>query len=182
NWQEFLPETDKVLHATTANNYIFAHYMKDARSQIKQYDLDGQEIREVELPGLGTVSGFSAKKEDKDVYYSFTNYVTPGTIYKYDVASGKSEVYQKPEIDIDPADYNSEHVVYTSKDGTEIPMMITYKKGLKMDGHNPTMLYGYGGFNISLTPSFSVANAAWMEKGGIYAVPNLRGGGEYGQK
>lgn len=181
NWNDFLKETDHVLYATTANKYIFAHYMKDAVSQVKQYDLEGNEIREVELPGIGTVSGFSSRKDEKDVYYSFTNYVTPGTIYKYDLESGKSEVYQKPEISFNPEDYTSEQVFYTSRDGTQIPMIITYKKGLEQNGKNPTMLYGYGGFNISLTPSFSVANAAWLAEGGIYAVPNLRGGGEYGK-
>lgn len=182
NWEEFIAETDNVLSPSTANKYIFTHYMKDAVSQVKQYDLDGKEIREVELPGLGTVSGFSSRKDEEDVYFSFTNYVTPGTIYKYDLESGDAEIYQQPKIDFNPEDYESKQVFYTSKDGTEIPMMITYKKGTKMDGKNPTMLYAYGGFNISLTPSFSVANAAWLEEGGIYAVPNLRGGGEYGRE
>lgn len=182
SWKDFLPETENVLSATTANKYIFAHYMKDAVTQIKQYDYSGHEIREVKLPGLGSVSGFSSKKDETDVYYYFTNYVTPGAIYKYDLESGKSEVYQEPKIDFDPKKYVSKQVFYHSKDGTKIPMMITYKKGLKMDGTNPTMLYGYGGFNISLTPSFSVANALWLELGGIYAVPNIRGGGEYGEK
>lgn len=181
NWKDFLKETENVLNPTTANKYIFAHYMKDAVSQVKQYDLKGKEIREVELPGIGTVSGFSARKEEKDVYYSFTNYVTPGTIYKYDLKNGESEVYQKPEISFNPDDYDSKQVFYKSKDGTEVPMIITYKKGMERSGKNPTMLYGYGGFNISLTPSFSVANAAWLAAGGVYAVPNLRGGGEYGK-
>lgn len=182
NWKNLIPETENVLEATTANKYIFAHYMKDALSQVKQFDLEGKLVREVELPGLGTVSGFSTKKDETDVYYYFTNYVTPGTIYKYDLATGKSELYQNPDIDFNPEDYISKQVFYTSKDGTKVPMMITYKKGTKLDGTNPTILYGYGGFNISLTPSFSVANTAWLELGGIYAVPNIRGGGEYGQK
>lgn len=182
HWKDFIAETDNVLNATTANEYIFAHYMKDALSQVKQYDLEGEELRQVELPGMGTVSGFSSRRDEQDVYYSFTNYVTPGTIYKYDLDSGKSEVYQKPEINFNPEDYKSEQVFYTSKDGTEIPMLITYKKGTKLDGTAPTLLYGYGGFNISLTPSFSVARAAWLKEGGIYAVPNIRGGGEYGQE
>lgn len=181
NWSDFIKETENVLQPTTAYNYIFAHYLQDAVSQVKQYDLEGNEVRAVELPGLGTVSGFSSRKEEKDVYYLFTNYVTPGTIYRYDLDSGNSEVYQKPEINFNPEDYESEQVFYNSKDGTEIPMMITYKKGTKLDGQNPTILYGYGGFNISLTPSFSVANAAWLAQGGVYAVPNLRGGGEYGK-
>jgi len=182
NWEDFIAETDKVLEASTANKYIFAHYMKDALTQIKQYDLDGKEVREVELPGLGTAGGFSARKEEEDVYYVFTNYVTPPTIYKYDLDSGDSEIYQKPEVDFNPEDYESKQVFYTSKDGTKVPMMITYKKGTEMNGKNPTMLYAYGGFNISLTPSFTVANVAWLERGGIYAVPNLRGGGEYGRE
>lgn len=182
NWEDFIPETDKVLNATRAHKYIFAHYLKDAVSQIKQFDLDGKEIREVDLPGLGSVSGFSSKRDDEDVYFSFTNYVTPSTIYKYDLDSGDSEIYQKPEIDFDPEDYESEQIFYKSKDGTEIPMLITYKKGVKRDRDNPTILYGYGGFNISMTPSFSIQNAAWLEEGGVYAVPNIRGGGEYGQK
>lgn len=182
NWTDFIAETEKVLSASTAEKYVFAHYMKDALTQVKQFDLEGKEIREVELPGLGSASGFSSKKEEQDVYYSFTNYVTPPTIYKYDLETGDSEVYQKPEIDFDPEDYESQQVFYTSKDGTKVPMMITHKKGLEMNGKNPTMLYAYGGFNISLTPSFSVANLAWLEEGGIYAVPNLRGGGEYGRE
>lgn len=182
NWKDFIAESDKVLGASTAGKYIFAHYMKDALTQIKQYDLDGKEIREVELPGLGSAGGFSSRKNEEDVYYSFTNYVTPPTIYKYDLETGNSEEYQKPDIDFNPEDYESKQVFYTSKDGTKVPMMITFKKGIEMNGQNPTMLYAYGGFNISLTPSFSVANLAWLERGGIYAVPNLRGGGEYGRE
>src|SRR5690625_4685953 len=182
NWTDFIAETENVLSASTAEKYVFAHYMKDALTQVKQFDLDGNEIREVELPGLGSAGGFSSKKDEEDVYYSFTNYVTPPTIYKYDLETGESEVYQKPEIDFNPENYESHQVFYTSKDGTEIPMMITHKKGIERNGKNPTMLYGYGGFNISLTPSFSVANLAWLEEGGIYAVPNLRGRGVYGRE
>jgi prolyl oligopeptidase len=156
--------------------------MKDAVSQVKQLDYNGKLIREIQLPGLGTASGFGGKKEIKTLYYSFTNYVTPGNIYAFDPATGKSTVYQKPKIGFNSEDYTSEQVFYTSKDGTKVPMIITYKNGLKRDGKNPTMLYGYGGFNISLTPSFSISNAVWLENGGIYAVPNLRGGGEYGRK
>ena len=155
--------------------------MKDAVSNVKQYDYDGKLVREVDLPGVGTAGGFGAKDEEKELYYSFTNYVTPGSIYKYDIEAGTSELYNKPDIDFNPEDYTSEQVFYTSKDGTKIPMIITHKKGVEMNGKNPTILYGYGGFNISLTPSFSIANAVWMEQGGIYAVPNLRGGGEYGR-
>lgn len=182
NWKDLIPETENVLNVSTGGGYIFANYMKDAVSQIKQFDYDGKLVREIELPGVGTAAGFGAKKEDKELYYSFTNYVTPPSIYKYDLESGNSELFIKPEIDYNPEDFESKQVFYTSKDGTKVPMIITYKKGLEMNGKNPTILYGYGGFNISLTPSFSIANAVWMEQGGIYAVPNLRGGGEYGKK
>ncbi|WP_418638663.1 prolyl oligopeptidase family serine peptidase [Winogradskyella sp.] len=181
NWVDFIPETDNVLSPSTGGGYFFANYMVDAVSKVFQYDYDGKLIREIELPGVGTVSGFSAKKEDKELYYSFTNYVTPGSIYKYDIENGTSELYKKPSIDFNPEDYQSKQVFYTSKDGTKIPMIITHKKGINLNGKNPAILYGYGGFNISLTPSFSIANAVWMEQGGIYAVPNLRGGGEYGK-
>lgn len=182
NWKDLIPETENVLSPSTGGGNIFANYMIDAVSKVMQYDYDGNLIREIELPGVGSARGFGAKKEEKELYYSFTNYVTPSSIYKYGIGSGNSELFIKPSIDFNPADYESEQVFYTSKDGTKIPMIITYKKGLEMDGTNPTILYGYGGFNISLTPSFSIANAVWMEQGGIYAVPNLRGGGEYGKK
>ena len=181
NWVDFIPETKNVLSPSTAGGYFFANYMVDAVSKILQYDYDGKLVREVELPGVGSAGGFGAKKEEKELYYSFTNYVTPGSIYKYDIENGTSELYRKPDIDFNPEDYESKQVFYKSKDGTKVPMIITHKKGLELNGKNPTILYGYGGFNISLTPSFSIANAVWMEQGGIYAVPNLRGGGEYGK-
>ncbi|TCK67898.1 prolyl oligopeptidase [Winogradskyella wandonensis] len=181
NWVDFIPETENVLSPSTGGGYFFAEYMVDAVSKVLQYDYDGKLIREVELPGVGSAGGFGAKKEDKELYYSFTNYVTPGSIYKYDIEKGTSELFRKPEIDFNPEDYESNQVFYTSKDGTKVPMIITHKKGLELNGKNPTILYGYGGFNISLTPSFSITNAIWMEQGGIYAVPNLRGGGEYGK-
>ena len=181
NWEDFIPETENVLSPSTAGGYFFTEYMKDAVSQVKQYDYDGKLVREVELPGVGSAGGFGAEDEDEVLYYNFTNYVTPGSIYKYDIEEGTSEVYNKPDIDFNPDDYVSEQVFYTSKDGTKVPMIITHKKGLEMNGKNPTILYGYGGFDISLTPSFSIANAVWMEQGGIYAVPNIRGGGEYGK-
>ena len=182
NWKDFIPETENVLSPSTGGGYFFANYMKDAVSLIKQYDYSGKLVREISLPGIGTASGFGGKKEEKTLYYSFTNYITPGTIYSFEPNSGKSDIYQKPKVDFNSADYESKQVFYTSKDGTKIPMIITHKKGLKLDGKNPTILYGYGGFNISLTPSFSIANAVWLENGGVYAVPNLRGGGEYGKK
>ncbi|UUC47423.1 prolyl oligopeptidase family serine peptidase [Flavobacterium cerinum] len=181
-WKDFIPETENVLSPITGGGYFFANYMKDAISVVKQYDYKGKLVREVQLPGIGSASGFGGKKEVKTLYFYFTNYTTPGTIYSYDPLTGKSDIYQKPKVDFNSADYTSKQVFYTSKDGTKIPMIITYKKGTKLDGKNPTILYGYGGFNASLTPSFSIPNAVWMENGGIYAVPNLRGGGEYGKK
>ncbi|WP_177762482.1 prolyl oligopeptidase family serine peptidase [Flavobacterium sp. I3-2] len=181
-WKDVIPETENVLNLSKAGGYFFANYMKDAVSLVKQFDYNGKLVRDIQLPGLGTASGFGDKKEAKDLYYSFTNYITPGTIYKMDIASGKSNVYQQPKVKFNPEDYESKQIFYTSKDGTKVPMIITYKKGTKLDGTNPTMLYAYGGFNVSLTPSFSIANAVWLENGGIYAVPNLRGGGEYGKK
>lgn len=182
NWEDFIPETENVLSASTAGGDFFAEYMVDAISKVKQYDSEGKLIREVELPGIGSAGGFGAKKDEDVLYYSFTNYVTPGTIYKYNIEEGTSEVYNKPNIDFDPENYESKQVFYNSKDGTKVPMIITYKKGTELNGKNPTILYGYGGFNISLTPGFSTAMSVWLEQGGIYAVPNLRGGGEYGKK
>lgn len=182
NWEDFIPETENVLSPSTGGGYFFAEYMVDAISKVYQYDYDGKLVREVELPGIGSAGGFGAKKEEKELYYSFTNYVTPGTIYKYDIEEGTSEVYNKPKIDFNSDDYTSEQVFFTSKDGTKVPMIITYKKGTQLNGKNPTILYGYGGFNVSLTPGFSTANSVWLEQGGIYAVPNLRGGGEYGKE
>ncbi|MDR6968657.1 prolyl oligopeptidase [Flavobacterium arsenatis] len=182
NWKDFIPETKNVLSANTGGGYIFADYMKDAVTQVLQYDYNGKLIREVKLPGVGSAGGFGGKKEETTLYYSFTNYTTPGTIYSYDPKTGTSKEYEKPKVDFNSADYESKQIFYTSKDGTKVPMIITHKKGLKLDGKNPTVLYAYGGFNVSLTPSFSVANAVWLEQGGIYAVANLRGGGEYGKE
>ncbi|OUS01550.1 S9 family peptidase [Flavobacteriales bacterium 33_180_T64] len=180
-WIDVIPETEHVLSPGTAGGNFFAEYMVDAISKVKQYDYNGKLIRDIELPGIGSVGGIGAKKEDTEFYYSFTNYITPGSIYKFNIKDGTSELFRKPDIDFNPEDYESKQVFYTSKDGTKVPMIITHKKGLKLNGKNPTILYGYGGFNISLTPSFSITNAVWMEQGGIYAVPNLRGGGEYGK-
>lgn len=182
NWVDFIPETENVLSISGGSGYFFAEYMKDAVSSIKQYDYDGKLVRDITLPGVGTAGGFGGKKDAKTLYYSFTNYTTPGTIYSYDPKTGKSEVYKKPNVDFKSEDYESKQVFYASKDGTKIPMIITYKKGIELNGKNPTMLYGYGGFNASITPSFSIANAVWLENGGVYAVANLRGGGEYGKK
>jgi prolyl oligopeptidase len=182
NWKDFISETENVLSPTTGGGYFFANYMKDAVSVIKQYDYSGKFIREIKLPGVGTAGGFGGKKTEKTLYFSFANYTTPGSIFAFEPKSGNSEVYQKPKVDFKSEDYVSTQVFYSSKDGTKIPMIITHKKGVKLNGKNPTILYGYGGFNVSLTPSFSIANAIWMENGGVYAVANLRGGGEYGKK
>ncbi|OXA83269.1 prolyl oligopeptidase family serine peptidase [Flavobacterium hibernum] len=182
NWKDFIKETSDILSPSTGAGFFFANYTKDAVSFVQQFDYNGKLVREIKLPAVGTAGGFGGKKHDKIVYYSFTNYTTPGTIYSFEPKSGKSEIYQKPKVDFKSEDYESKQVFYTSKDGTKIPMIITYKKGLKLNGKNPTILYAYGGFNISLTPSFSIANAVWMENGGVYAVANLRGGGEYGKK
>ncbi|MBT8271323.1 MAG: prolyl oligopeptidase family serine peptidase, partial [Bacteroidia bacterium] len=182
NWTDFIPETEHVLSPSTGGGYFFAEYMIDAISKVLQYDYDGNLVREIALPGLGNAGGFGGKKENKIDYYSFTNYYTPSRIYKYDVETGKSELYWQPEIAFNSEAYESKQVFYTSKDGTRVPMMITHKKGVELNGKNPTILYGYGGFNISQYPSFRITNAVWMEEGGIYAVPNLRGGGEYGKE
>lgn len=182
NWKDFIPEIESVLSATTGGGYVFAHYMVDAISKVKQYGYDGKLIRDIQLPGIGSANGFGGKKEDETLYFSFSNHTIPSTIYTFEPKEGRATVYKKPSIDFNPDNFESKQVFYTSKDGTKIPMIISHKKGLKLDGKNPTILYGYGGFNVSLTPSFSIVNAVWMEQGGIYAVPNLRGGGEYGKK
>lgn len=181
HWVDLIPETEHVLSPNTGGGYFFAEYMVDAISKVLQYDYSGNLIREVELPGVGSVSGFGGKKEEQEFYFNFTNYSTPASAYKYHTETGKSSLYWKPNIDFNPEAYTSEQVFYTSKDGTQVPMIITYKSGLALTGKNPTILYGYGGFNISLTPGFSTSNAVWLEQGGIYAVPNIRGGGEYGK-
>ena len=182
NWKDLISETENVLTPSTGSGYIFANYMKDAVSLVKQFDYNGKLIRTIELPGVGTASGFGGKEHDETLYYSFSNYYTPSRIYALNPKTGISIVYQKPKVDFESDDFESKQVFYTSKDGAKIPMIITYKKGLKLNGKNPTILYGYGGFNVSLTPAFSISNALWMENGGVYAVPNLRGGGEYGKK
>jgi prolyl oligopeptidase len=181
NWVDLIAEQEQVLSASTGAGYIFAEYMVDAIAMVQQYDYEGKFVRDIELPGVGSVGGFSGKKDAEQVYYSFANYSTPTTIYSYAPSSGESSVYEASKAQFDSNAYESKQVFYSSKDGTKVPMIITHKKGLKLDGNNPTMLYGYGGFNISLTPSFSVANAVWLELGGVYAVPNIRGGGEYGK-
>ncbi len=182
NWSDLIAETEQVLSPATGGGKIFAHYLKDATSLVQQYDMGGQLERTIELPGVGSASGFGAKLEDTSLYYSFTSYVYPPTIFKYDIASGASELYKSSGVDFDPSQFESKQVFYTSKDGTRVPMIITHKKGLVLDGSNPTLLYAYGGFNISLTPAFSTSNIILLEQGGVYAVANLRGGGEYGEQ
>ncbi|AEV33219.1 serine protease, S9A family peptidase [Owenweeksia hongkongensis DSM 17368] len=182
NWKDLIAETENVLSVGSAGGKFFASYMIDATDRVYQYSLDGKMEKEIELPALGSAGGFGGRMEDTVLYYSFTNYVYPSTIFKYNIADGTSEVYKKSGVKFDPANYESKQVFYTSKDGTKIPMIITHKKGLKLDGTNPTYLYGYGGFNVSLTPSFSTSTIVLLENGGIMAVANLRGGGEYGEK
>ncbi|CAH6959629.1 Prolyl endopeptidase [Vibrio chagasii] len=180
-WRDIISEKPQPLDISTGGGYLFAHYMVDVVSKIEQLDYQGNLVREIHLPGLGTASGLGGKKEQTQLYYTFTNYVTPPTIFSFDIESGSSEVYQRSESPFESDKFESKQVFYTSKDGTQVPMLISYKKGLKLDGNNPTMLYAYGGFNVSLTPSFSGTVGSWLELGGVYAVPNLRGGGEYGK-
>ncbi|HCW06281.1 MAG TPA: S9 family peptidase [Cytophagales bacterium] len=182
NWKDIIPESENVLNSSTGGGKIFANYLVDVKTQVKQFDLKGKLEREIELPGIGTANGFGGKQKEKELYYSFTSFTYPPTIFKYDIASGKSSLYEKPKVDFKPEDYETKQVFYKSKDSTKIPMFITYKKGLELNGKNPTLLYAYGGFNISLTPSFSTSRIVWLENGGVFAQPNLRGGGEYGEK
>jgi len=182
NWKDVIPETKNVLDINTVGGHIFATYLKDATSLVEEYDMNGKKLRTIALPGVGSAGGFGGKRQDKETYYTFTSYTYPPTIFKYDLASGTSTVYKKAGVQFDPSKYESKQVFYTSKDGTRIPMLLTYKKGLAMNGKNPTLLYAYGGFNSSVTPGFSTSNIILLEQGGIYAVANLRGGGEYGEK
>ncbi|QNE38202.1 S9 family peptidase [Hymenobacter sp. NBH84] len=181
NWKDLIAETKNVLDISTVGGKIFAHYLKDATSLIEQYDLNGKKERAIDLPSVGSAGGFGGKRDEKETYYTFTSYIYPPTIFKYDIATGKSTLYKKPNVQFDPTKYESKQVFYPSKDGTKVPMIITYKKGTVMNGKNPTLLYAYGGFGVSLTPAFSTSNILLLENGGIYAVPNLRGGGEYGE-
>ena len=182
NWKDFISETEHVLLPSSGGGYFFARYIINVMTKVIQYDFKGNNMGEIKLPGIGTAGGWNGKMEDETLYYSFTNYHTPGVIYSYNPKTKKSDQFWKPDINFDPDNYISEQIFFTSLDGTPIPMIITRKKGVEYNGKNPTILYGYGGFNISLFPSFSIANAVWMEQGGVYAVPNLRGGGEYGKE
>ena len=181
NWKDLIPETKNVLEVNTVGGKIFATYLKDATSLVEEYDMAGKKLRTITLPGVGAAGGFGGKKTDKETYYTFTSYTYPPTIFKYDLASGTSSVYKKAGVQFDPSKFESKQVFYTSKDGTRIPMLLTYKKGLVLNGKNPTLLYAYGGFGVNITPGFSTSNIILLEQGGIYAVPNLRGGGEYGE-
>ncbi|MFZ3288726.1 MAG: prolyl oligopeptidase family serine peptidase [Telluria sp.] len=182
NWKQIVPESAQTLvGASMVNNQLVAEYLADARSMVKLFDRKGKLVRELALPGIGSVSGFNGKRSDSETFYSFTSFTNPTTIYRLDMQSGKSSVFRQPKVDFDPSQYETRQQFFTSRDGTRVPMFIVSKKGLKLDGANPTYLYGYGGFNISITPSFSPANLAWMEMGGVYVVANLRGGGEYGE-
>ncbi len=182
-WKELIPEAAETLQGVSVVNDSFvAAYLKDASTQVKVFGLDGAPRRTVELPGIGTASGFDGRREDKETFYLFTGFTSPGTVYRYDLQTGTSTLFRRPQVDFNPDNYETRQVFYKSKDGTKVPMFITAKKGLKLDGRNPTYLYGYGGFNVSITPGFSVSNLVWMEMGGVYAVANLRGGGEYGEE
>lgn len=183
NWREIIPEASETLEAVSiVGNRFICRYLKDAHTQVKVFTLDGKFEREVELPGLGTAWGFGGKRTDAETFYIFTSFTVPPTIYRYDVTTGKSTIFRKPKVAFNPDDYETKQVFYHSKDGTKVPMFIVHKKGLKLNGKNPTYLYGYGGFGISLTPYFSPATIVWLEMGGVYAVANLRGGGEYGKE
>lgn len=182
NWKMIVPEAKEVLQSVgTAGGYLFCSYLKDASTKVYQYTYDGKLVREIKLPGIGSAGGFSGKKEDKEFFYTFSSYNTPATIYRYNIATGVSTLFRKTETKFKNEEYETRQVFFTSKDGTKVPMFLTYKKGMKLNGNNPVLLYGYGGFNVAQTPGFSISNAFWMEQGGIYAVVNLRGGSEYGE-
>lgn len=181
NWKTLIDVKPEVLTATSGGGYIFCTYLKDAVSKVYQYDKMGNMVREIKLPGLGTADGFGTKKDERESYYVFTSYINPPTIYKLDIANGNTSIYKQSKVQFKPEEYESKQVFYTSKDGTKIPMIITYKKGIKLNGNNPCLLYGYGGFSVSLSPYFSTSNIILLENGGIFAVPNIRGGGEYGE-
>jgi prolyl oligopeptidase len=181
DWVEVIEESKDALQGVgVVGERFFASYLQDARSVVRTFDLRGKPLAEVELPGIGSAGGFDGKRKDTETFFYFTSYTVPTTIYHYDVATGKNSVFRAPKVAFDTAAYETRQVFVTSKDGTRVPMFLTHKKGLALDGRNPTLLYGYGGFNIPLTPAFSISNLAWLERGGVYAVANLRGGGEYG--
>ena len=183
NWVDLLPEKEMVLQQVSyVGGKLFAQYLKDAYDIVEVYDTEGTFLYEIEFPGIGSVGGFGGEANDTETFYTFTSFNYPPVIFRYDIEDNKSEVFYTPELDFDGSQYETKQVFYESKDGTKVPMFLVYKKGLKMDGNNPTILYGYGGFNISLTPNFNVTRTIWLEQGGIYAIANLRGGGEYGEE
>jgi prolyl oligopeptidase len=183
NWKETIPQaSEKLVNASLVGNQFIADYLKDARSQVKLFDVEGKPVRDLDLPGICTASGFGGKRSDTETFYTVASFTLPPTIYRLDLQTGKSILFRRSEVQFNPDDFEVKQVFYTSKDGTKVPMFISHKKGLKLDGENPTLLYGYGGFNIPLTPAFSVSRLVWMEMGGVLAVPNLRGGSEYGEE
>jgi prolyl oligopeptidase len=183
SYQEIVPQAKETLAgANIVGNLLVTEYMKDAKTQVKVYTPEGKYLREVELPGIGTAGGFGGKRTDNETFYTFSSFATPPSIFRYEPETGKSTLFRQAQAKVNPADYEVKQVFYPSKDGTKVPMFITHKKGLKLDGSNPTLLYGYGGFAIPLTPSFAVSRIAWLEMGGVYAVANLRGGSEYGEE
>lgn len=183
HWKVLIPEQQEVLQSVgKAGGKLFANYLKDAATRVIQYSYNGRQEHVIQLPGIGTASGFGGKQDDKALFYSFASYVTPTTIYKYDIKTGKSSQYIKPAVKFNPDNYETKQVFFTSKDGTKVPMFVSYKKGMQLNGNNPVLMYGYGGFNIPMTPGFSVSNFFFMEQGGIYVVVSLRGGSEYGEQ
>ncbi len=181
-WKELIPEAENVMTGVgLVGNQFIAEYLKDARSQVKLFAMDGRFLSDLELPGIGSAGGFGGKRTDTETFYSFSSFAVPPSIYRYDLITRESTLLRRAKVDFVPEDYVTEQVFYTSKDGTRVPMFLTHKKGMKRDGSTPTLLYGYGGFNIPLTPRFSISRLAWMEMGGLYAQANLRGGGEYGE-
>ena len=182
NWKTIIPASKNVLEGVSVlGGKFIAQYLQDAASHAYAYDLSGKQLYEVKLPTVGTISGFSGNKDDNEAFYTFSSFTFPPTIYSFDVAANKAEVFRKTDVSFQPEDYVSEQLFYTSKDGTKVPMFITYKKGMQKTGKNPLLLYGYGGFNISVNPGFSVARIPFLENGGIYVIANIRGGGEYGE-
>ena len=182
DWPTIVPEAQATLESTQfVGNLLVCKYLKDARTEVKMYRLDGRFVREVDLPGIGSALGFGGRPQDTETFYTFTSFNAPGRTYRYDLISGESKLFREPKVPFNPDDYVVKQIFYPSSDGTKIPMFISHKKGLMLDGKAPTLLYGYGGFNISMTPLFSVSKLAWMEMGGVFAVANLRGGGEYGR-
>ena len=183
NWKVIIPEAKETLeNVNVVGDMFIASYLKDAHRVVKLHDLRGKFVRELQLPGIGEAFGFTGKRKDKETFYAYTSFTSPTTVYRYDIVSGKSTVFRQPKVDFDSNAYETKQVFYTSKDGTRVPMFITHKKGLKLDGNNPTYLYAYGGFDVAMTPGFSVSNLVWMEMGGVYAMANLRGGSEYGKE